>query len=167
MKITFIFALFALSSFAGPNWYCTEVASERSGDLIRACGVGEGRDENEARARAFENAKKEFANICRASDDCKTKKVSVNPQRSECSLEANGRFKCRRLIEVIVSEEDRAPDPLPPKRITQKKPSPLSAAEERELALLEKNFTGGGLTQAEEAELVILHNANSGPAPSK
>ncbi len=36
-----------------------------------ACGVAESTDENEARTKAFENARAEFIRVCRSSDDCK------------------------------------------------------------------------------------------------
>ena len=86
------------------NWYCTEVASEKDGNTIRACGVGSGKDENEARTSAFNNAKNEFSNICSESADCKNRKITVSPQRTACEPYEAG-YKCYRLIEFTILTE--------------------------------------------------------------
>jgi hypothetical protein len=116
--------LLLLISFrvAAANWYCTDVASERVGNMIRACGVGTGKDENEARNSAFNNAKVEFANICENSADCKNRKVTVNPQRTACETD-KVQVKCYRLIEfTILDEIDRSTglEAYNPKRLPEK-----------------------------------------------
>jgi hypothetical protein len=80
-----------------PNWYCKEVASERSGNIIHSCGIGTGQDENEARSTAFDNAKTEFKKICNLSSDCKNHMISVNPERTTCDKIETG-YKCHRLL---------------------------------------------------------------------
>jgi len=87
----------------GHEWLCTEEASQRKGNSIYSCGVGEGEDENSARSKAFDNAKSEFLKICDSSDDCTGRTVSVHPQRTAC--EKLERYRCYRLIVFVVGEK--------------------------------------------------------------
>jgi hypothetical protein len=81
-----------------PNWYCKQVASERQGSTtINSCGIGMGKDENEARTNALDNAQKEFLKVCGLSDDCKNHKISASPERTTCE-KSDRTYKCYRLI---------------------------------------------------------------------
>lgn len=86
-------------------WYCNQVASEwtENGKTLSACGVGYGKDENEARLDAFENAKMEFKNVCGKETSCAGRRVNIEPQRSECSPTEEG-FTCRRLFNFLVTD---------------------------------------------------------------
>src|SRR5262249_21480057 len=78
------------------GWFCHEGSSKRNGNVIEACGISRGyvaEKEDLAREEAFNNAKKEFDNICDLSSDCKDKNVSLRPMRTECVLE-NARLTC-------------------------------------------------------------------------
>ena len=90
-------ALAAQLAFADDSWFCKEVSSQRAGNVIKSCGVGNGSDENAARAAAFENAKKEFGSVCTLSTDCRGRAISVTPERTTCEKEGAG-YKCYRLI---------------------------------------------------------------------
>jgi thiamine pyrophosphokinase len=92
------------SHLVAADWLCTEEASQRKGNSIYACGIGEGSDEGAARLTAFDAAKIEFSKICSASDDCKMHRIAVSPERTACE-KSFGRFKCYRLIVFAIGEE--------------------------------------------------------------
>ena len=95
--LLFLFLNPASSPASEHNWYCKEVASERKGDVINACGIGKAKEENEARTIAFENARKEFFRVCGMSESCSGHEVNITPERTTC--EADGKsIKCYRLI---------------------------------------------------------------------
>ena len=103
-----VFALFSVSniSHAGDQWLCTDESSQIQNGALLACGVGKGKDENEARASAFENAKAEFKRICTASDTCKQHEISVEPKRTSCEGK-EGSYKCYRLIVFTIGKETK------------------------------------------------------------
>ena len=105
LKLIALLALasFVSSAFAVEDWLCKEVASQRSGNLIKSCGVGIGADENEARATAFENAKKEFGRVCTISSDCRGRSITVQPERTSCEKD-QGKCKCYRLIVFSIGD---------------------------------------------------------------
>lgn len=111
LRVMILFMIISTKAF-GVNWYCTDVASERMGNIIRACGVGEGGDENEARTKAFENAKNEFSNICSNSDDCKNHRITISPQRTACETRGKS-HKCYRLIEFTILDRVNVLKPNP------------------------------------------------------
>lgn len=100
--------IFSSFSFADvkDNWFCTSESGKRNGNVMWACGVGEGTNEPFARERALKNAFEEYRLICEESADCANRPVIVEPKRLTCREE--GRlWKCYRLIEVrIVEKED-------------------------------------------------------------
>lgn len=79
------------------DWYCTDVASEKKGSAIWVCGIGQGQNEDVARTEAFNNARKEYMNICSISSDCQGRSVTVNPMRTSCEVN-DGQVTCHRLI---------------------------------------------------------------------
>lgn len=90
--------LYALILFCSPvaeadDWLCKEESSLRRGNQVYACGVGQGRTEDEARTNAFKAAASEFDRICEASSDCQDHNITVTPQRTTC--EGN---TCHRLL---------------------------------------------------------------------
>ena len=87
------------SGYAG--WYCHEVASERNGDVINACGIAEASDEDVARKLALENARKELLLICSLSADCVGKDFNVTPLRTECKL-VGSVYRCHRGISAEI-----------------------------------------------------------------
>ena len=97
-KLIVILTLIVSSeSIAADSWLCTEASSQRHGDSILACGIGNGKDENTARLTGFDNSKIEFDRICKSSDDCRNHNITVQPERTSCEKE-NGTYKCYRLI---------------------------------------------------------------------
>lgn len=105
MKTLFLYLFFLThSAFAKEDWLCTQEASQIQNGSLLACGIGEGNDENTARTRAFENAKAEFFRVCKASDTCNRREVSVEPKRTSCEA-MKGNFKCYRLIVFTLGSE--------------------------------------------------------------
>lgn len=86
------------------DWLCKNESSQLVDGALQACGIGEGKDENEARAKAFENARAEFIRVCDASDTCKGRLVSVEPKRTTCEMQAKGN-RCYRMVVFNVGSE--------------------------------------------------------------
>lgn len=89
---------------ASEDWLCKDEASQRIGNVIKACGIGMGTDEARARSESFEQARFEFSKICNASDDCHWHKVSVIPGRTTCE-KADDVYTCYRLVNFMVSPD--------------------------------------------------------------
>ena len=95
----------SLNSFAKMDqWVCTTESSQRIGNTVHACGVANGKDENEARALAFDNAKLEFFKICDSSADCRGHELKVDPARTTCEAIDSG-FKCFRMVSFAISDK--------------------------------------------------------------
>ena len=90
-------------AYAGEEWLCTEESSQRSGDIIKACGVGTGITEKEARKDAFNTAYAEFKAICDVSSDCQNHAISATPKRTSCQQDGLT-YKCYRLVEYRISD---------------------------------------------------------------
>lgn len=71
LKKIYLILLFPIYAVAAEQWICVEASSQKQGKVISACGIGMGKNENEARLNAFDNAKTEFQRVCLSSDDCK------------------------------------------------------------------------------------------------
>lgn len=84
-------------ALANDVWICQEMASERHGDIIKTCGVGEGKTESDARLMAFDSAYNEFKRVCDASEDCNVSSVGVIPKRNSCE-KTKDNYKCYRMI---------------------------------------------------------------------
>lgn len=94
--------LISSSTYAAEDWLCTEESSQRSNDVVKACGVGIGFTEQEARKDALDTAYAEFKAICDVSSDCQNHAISATPKRTTC--QADGQmFKCYRLVEYRIS----------------------------------------------------------------
>lgn len=91
------FAVFLSAQGWASDWLCVEASSVRINNTIRACGVGEGRDENEARSVAFDNASAEFKRVCDPSIDCNHNAINVEPARTSCERTEAG-YKCYRMV---------------------------------------------------------------------
>lgn len=97
------------------SWFCTDEASEVRGDSVKACGLGYGRNEGEARADAFYAARLEFWRLCHLSDTCKGFNVSVTPGRISCEEShekvsaydfGHRSWSCARLLTFTVDREN-------------------------------------------------------------
>lgn len=108
-QIIVMTGFFAASIAQAEGWLCQEVASQRSGNVVRSCGVGLGADENAARRDAFENARTEFNALCSASTDCDGHEVSVYPERTSCEPESGGGYKCYRLLVFTIGDKTGGP----------------------------------------------------------
>ena len=86
------------------DWYCSDIASERTGNIIKACGISESLTEDTAREAALENAKIEFYNVCNPSDDCVNHAYTIDPKRAVCNKTDNG-YKCSRLVYFEISDK--------------------------------------------------------------
>ncbi len=102
---------FSLLLFSSPTWawYCNEVASERNGDTINACGIGEAQDEDMARKLALNNAYKELDLICSRSADCAGRGLEISPLRTDCK-KIDLTYRCHRGITATVTDQDRDPE---------------------------------------------------------
>jgi hypothetical protein len=98
---------------ASDDWLChgDNVSSIKRGNSIYACGSAKGHDEQDAKETAFLAAQNEFHSVCDNSADCRNKKRTVEPKRTECESigpsPSGGRyfkFKCYRL--VVFTMED-------------------------------------------------------------
>jgi hypothetical protein len=105
MKILILFA-FSWISLNANAWYCLEVASERQGDIINACGIGEAIDEDAARKVALNNAYKELDLICSHSSDCADKALDITPLRTECKKVENI-YRCHRGVTANITSKPR------------------------------------------------------------
>jgi len=130
-----IILLFCILLFSYPSlaWYCSEVASERNGDTINACGIGEAEDEDAARKIALNNAYKELDLICSRSADCAGRGLEISPLRTDCK-KIEKTFRCHRGITARVTDEERG--------LEQK-------------ALLEEVFVGKKIVQVDGREQFI------------
>lgn len=109
MKIKALYIILLLLSFANvfaSDWYCQQVASERQGNILNACGSNTSVTEEEAKAKALKNAYEELDSICRPSADCNEYKLNVAPGRAECQ-NTNGKFTCRRLVSATITDDKR------------------------------------------------------------
>lgn len=104
----------SLSAGAQDQWLCVEDSSQVVGESVQACGVGEGPTEGKARAKAFQEAAKEFMAICGPNTECGVHKYAVEPRRATCEREGNS-WKCYRLIvyRPIHAERNVASDTIP------------------------------------------------------
>lgn len=103
---TLFLALLSLSSFsafAAEDWLCTEESSERRGNQVYACGVGQGPMESLARYNALLHAKREFYELCNISADCKDHKILAEAKRTSC-LHRKG-YKCYRLVVFTIQDQ--------------------------------------------------------------
>lgn len=97
MKWIILITLFLSLPAHAEDWFCTTESSRLVGDSIEACGIGGAKDESLARLTAFDMAKLEFNRLCRASDSCPKREVTIVPQRTTCS-QVNGKYMCYRMI---------------------------------------------------------------------
>ena len=100
MKLNLILIFIFISAttvYAKEDWLCVQESSQIQNGTILACGIGEGKDEDAARAKAFDSAKAEFNRLCGASDACNGRRVTVEPQRTTCEQNIGG-YKCYRLL---------------------------------------------------------------------
>lgn len=95
---TLIFMLLSFQAHAD-DWFCTEEAGKRDGNVIWSCGVGESTTEDVARKKALLDAIEEFKILCSISADCEGRQTVVEPKRMTCKP-FNGHTKCYRLIEL-------------------------------------------------------------------
>jgi hypothetical protein len=107
MKNIFLFLLLVWSVPA-LSWYCNDVASERNGDTINACGIGEAGDEDVARKNALNNAYKELDLICSHSADCANRALEISPLRTDCK-KVDLIYRCHRGITATVLDKERDP----------------------------------------------------------
>jgi hypothetical protein len=95
--------LVCASTALADDWLCKQESSQLVEKSLQACGIGEGKDENDARTKAFENARAEFLRVCSASDTCKHKEVSVEPKRTTCEKTKSG-HRCYRLVVFTIGD---------------------------------------------------------------
>lgn len=132
-----LFLLMTSSTLASAKdeWLCTEESSQIQNGTLLACGVGLGKDENEARSKAFENARAEFIRVCDASDDCKEHKVTVEPKRTTCERSSKESYKCYRLLAFTISADlAMTREPIP----SSKSESKNSEADQSATPVIEK-----------------------------
>lgn len=109
MKTT-IFILILLAStktMASDQWLCKDASSQRSGNIIMACGVGKSVNLETARASAREEAVNEFNRVCALSSDCRTYDYNVIPMRTDCSIEGSQNV-CYRAIQFEITDKKRS-----------------------------------------------------------
>lgn len=94
---------FANSAFAD-GWFCEQDAAKRTENGFWVCGMGESLHEGDARARAQTDALRSFRQLCDESSDCISAKTSVVPERTSCSQDRQGIWKCHRLIIIYLGD---------------------------------------------------------------
>ncbi len=159
LKIIFITLIFfSISSFAEESWFCTQESSRVLGDTVQSCGIGKATDENDARVRAFENAQFEFYRLCKASDFCGDRKVSVDPKRTTCDKGSDGIYKCTRLLEFNLSTEKK-----------ERKVASVSSKNDGRVHYVEyePNSTGGYVDSMESESISIARFIGNPNTPAK
>lgn len=99
-----IWKLFISTVFAAESWLCSTQSSKIVGDHVKACGVGHGINEDQARSSAFDSAQIEFKKLCKISSSCRDHKVTVDPKRTTCD-QVGKKWKCYRLLEFTIQDE--------------------------------------------------------------
>lgn len=99
-----LFVLALNSAFATEDWLCTTEAAVREGTKLSVCGIGESMYEGDARSRALRNAIEDGKLLCEVSSDCRDHKTKVLPQRTSCSQDKQGLWKCFRLVVISIDE---------------------------------------------------------------
>jgi hypothetical protein len=95
---------------AEAQWLCTEESSQRQGNVVLSCGVALGDEENEARSKAFDNARAEFKKVCDASFDCRGHETTVTPKRTSCdeiagkTAQIETKYRCYRLLAFTIGK---------------------------------------------------------------
>jgi hypothetical protein len=103
-KYTTAFILLFCSSVAqADHWFCTDEATERTDNVIKSCGIGTAKREEDARRRALKSAANEFWQVCNLSSDCIYHLVYLKPLRTEC-LKEDDLYKCYRILEFTIGE---------------------------------------------------------------
>lgn len=102
-----ILLLLITQAFAQDQWLCTSQASQLRGNQVLSCGVGIGKDENEARSRAFDHAQAEFNRLCSASTTCGHQAYLIDPKRTTCGSNSYG-WKCYRLLAYTLDKTVQA-----------------------------------------------------------
>lgn len=111
----FLFLVVSLFNYADASeWLCREEASQRRGNVILACGIGESQSEDRARLQALESAKAEFRSLCEDDEECRDHATVVTPERTECELTDIDTYRCYRLISFTLGEyvANRGPSQL-------------------------------------------------------
>jgi hypothetical protein len=103
MKLLILILLLCPSFSHADQWFCTDEASQRTGDTIKVCGIGESKEEGPARIKALQNSQQEFYELCRMSSDCIDHYVVSAPLRTECTKE-DGIYKCYRMVQYTIQE---------------------------------------------------------------
>ena len=85
------------------------MSSERNGDTINACGIGEAEDEDMARKLALNNAYKELDLICSHFADCARRGLLISPLRTDCK-KVDLAYRCHRGITATVTDKVRDPE---------------------------------------------------------
>lgn len=104
MRTLLLGLFFTLSAHAETPWLCSEEASQKEDNVIRACGLASDPEESKARSQAFDEAKAEFNRVCQMSADCQGRKVNVKPLRTECER-SKGLYNCRRLVAFTIDQK--------------------------------------------------------------
>jgi|ERR1019366_6007351 hypothetical protein len=105
-KIMLICTILAsLNAISKEEWFCTDDQAIVKDNVWAICGIGTMGHEGPAREFALNNAVHEFKVMCEMSENCKGKKVRVEPKRSTCFREKdyNG-YTCHRLFIFTVEE---------------------------------------------------------------
>lgn len=106
MRYLFLILLFfmACRSNAEEQWFCVDDQSKKNGNTMEVCGVGTASTEGEARHQALQNSIKDFQTICNLSQDCKGRKINIEPKRSTCLKNPSqfhtpfANFTCHRML---------------------------------------------------------------------
>jgi hypothetical protein len=105
-KYTTAFVLLFCSSVAqADHWFCTDESSQRTDNIVKACGIGLAKTEPVARRKALRNAGKEFLQLCSLSNDCMDHNISSKPLRTDCQPGCDKYgcgFICYRMVEFTI-----------------------------------------------------------------
>jgi hypothetical protein len=103
MKTLILLIMIISSNARADQWFCTDESSEKTGNIVKVCGLGEDREEGPARIKAFQNAWAEFYNLCKSSTNCVNHEFNSKPLRTECRETERG-YKCYRMIEFDIEQ---------------------------------------------------------------
>jgi hypothetical protein len=103
IKLTILWAaLITCKAATADDWFCTEGSSYRTGTTLHACGIGLGKDEQQARTAAFDAAMAEFLQQGGQRD-----MVELEAKRTSCSYK-NETWICYRMVDFYEKEMPEA-----------------------------------------------------------
>ncbi len=132
-----VWIIFTFSSISQAKWLCEEAASQRSNEIITTCGIGESKNEDEARKKALKNAFKELDLVCNRSADCRDFELNIEPLRNDCQKKG-ATYKCYRAVNAEITRVKKKSTEKTPEKLVKKAAEEASNKKQVESKALER-----------------------------